>query len=40
MSPEHTQQFWEYLARAANFLVNTPDDEPPTRPSLDLAPHS
>jgi hemoglobin len=27
MSPEHTQQFWEYVLRAAHFLVNTPDDE-------------
>ncbi|HSS68360.1 MAG TPA: thioesterase family protein [Nocardioidaceae bacterium] len=28
------------VVRAADFLVNTPDDEPPTRPTLDLAPHS
>jgi hemoglobin len=27
MSPERIQQFWEYLVRAANFLVNTPDDD-------------
>jgi hemoglobin len=35
LSPEHTQQFWEYVVRAANFLVNTPDDEP--REGLPLA---
>jgi hemoglobin len=40
MSPEHTQQFWEYLMRAAHFLVNTPDDEPPAQSGLELAPHS
>jgi len=28
MSPEHSQQFWEYVVRAAHFLVNTPEDEP------------
>jgi hemoglobin len=27
MSPEHTQQFWEYVVRAAHFLVNTPEDD-------------
>lgn len=26
MSPEHTQQFWDYVVRAAHFLVNTPDE--------------
>ena len=35
MSPEHQQQFWEYVVRAAHFLVNTPDDEP--REGLPLA---
>ena len=35
MSPEQTQQFWEYVVRAAHFLVNTPDDEP--REGLPLA---
>ncbi|MEP6666271.1 MAG: globin [Nocardioidaceae bacterium] len=35
MSPEHKQQFWEYVARAAHFLVNTFDEEPPSPgPSL------
>jgi hemoglobin len=28
MAPEHSQQFWEYVVRAAHFLVNTPEDEP------------
>jgi truncated hemoglobin YjbI len=28
MSDEHKQQFWEYVVRAAHFLVNTPDDVP------------
>jgi hemoglobin len=27
MSPEHTQQFWEYVVRAAHFLVNASDDD-------------
>ncbi len=30
MSPEHTAQMWEYVERAAHFLVNTFDE--PTRP--------
>jgi hemoglobin len=30
MSPEHTQQFWEYVVRAAHFLVNSPDEATPT----------
>jgi truncated hemoglobin YjbI len=29
MSAEHQQQFWEYVSRAAHFLVNTFEDEPP-----------
>jgi hemoglobin len=33
MSPKHAETFWEYVVRAAHFLVNTPEDEP-TRPSL------
>jgi hemoglobin len=44
MSPEHTEQFWAYVVRAAHFLINTPDEEPaddpggvPTRSPLDLA---
>jgi hemoglobin len=40
MSAEHTQQFWEYLVRAAHFLVNAPDDDEPTGPRLDITPHS
>jgi hemoglobin len=36
MSPEHTQQFWEYVVRAANFLVNTPDDDDHARASLPM----
>jgi hemoglobin len=35
MSPEHTQQFWEYVVRAANFLVNSPE-ETHVRPGLPL----
>jgi hemoglobin len=34
MSPEHQQQFWEYVARAAHFLVNTFEEEPPSRSLL------
>lgn len=30
MSPEHTQQFWEYVVRAAHFLVNSPDEDDPS----------
>jgi hemoglobin len=44
LSPEHLEQFWEYVVRAAHFLVNTPDAEPtghvtdvPARSPLDLA---
>src|SRR6476659_3885884 len=29
MSPEHQAQFWEYVARAAHFLVNTFEEEQP-----------
>jgi hemoglobin len=29
MSPEHTAQMWEYLERAAHFLVNTFDETSP-----------
>jgi hemoglobin len=35
MSPEHIATFWEYVDRAAHFLVNTPDDEP-SRRSFDV----
>jgi hemoglobin len=35
MSPEHMQAFWDYVLRAAHFLVNTPDEEPVLR-SLDV----
>ncbi|MGH3448201.1 MAG: globin [Nocardioidaceae bacterium] len=45
LSPEHTTQLWEYLSRAAHFLVNTADEEhaagePPTASgtTLGLAP--
>ena len=27
MTPEQTEQMWEYVERAAHFLVNTFDDE-------------
>jgi hemoglobin len=37
MSPEHIATFWEYVDRAAHFLVNTPDDEP-TQPGLAVHP--
>ncbi len=40
MSPEHTQQFWEYVVRAAHFLVNSPDIpalDSPGAPALDPA---
>jgi hemoglobin len=37
MSEEHAQQFWEYIVRAAHFLVNTPDpDDPAQSPGLPL----
>jgi hemoglobin len=36
MSPQHTEQFWEYVVRAAHFLVNTPDDEAPPEASHHL----
>ncbi len=29
MSPEHTAQMWEYVERAAHFLVNTFDEPTP-----------
>jgi hemoglobin len=29
MSGDHIQQFWDYVTRAAHFLVNTFDDEAP-----------
>jgi hemoglobin len=35
MSAEQSQTFWEYVERAAHFLVNTPDEEPVSR-SLDV----
>lgn len=35
MSEEHSRQFWEYVVRAAHFLVNTPgEDEEPGTPNL------
>jgi hemoglobin len=44
LSPEHIDQFWEYVVRAAHFLINTPDEKPagdvpdePVRSRLDLA---
>ena len=27
MAPEHVQQFWQYVTRAAHFLVNSEDDD-------------
>lgn len=36
MSEEHTQQFWEYVLRAATFLVNTPGDDPGVGRALPL----
>ena len=36
MSPEHQQRFWEYVARAAHFLVNTFEEEPPASPRNSL----
>lgn len=35
MSPEHIATFWEYVVRAAHFLVNSPEEEP-SRRSLDV----
>ncbi len=35
LSAEHAATFWEYVDRAAHFLVNTPDDEP-GHPTLDV----
>lgn len=28
LAPEHADQFWEYVVRAAHFLVNSPDEPP------------
>jgi hemoglobin len=47
MSAEHKQQFWEYVIRAAHFLVNSPDevidhgDDESARPdrALRVSPH-
>jgi hypothetical protein len=36
MSPEHTQQFWEYVVRAAHFLVNSPDEADPAEHTPNL----
>ncbi len=35
MSAEHVATLWEYVVRAAHFLVNTPDDEP-QKPGLPI----
>jgi truncated hemoglobin YjbI len=45
LAPEHAEQFWAYVTRAAHFLVNAPDEgetaaddsEAPTRSPLGLA---
>jgi hemoglobin len=44
LSAEHTEQFWDYVVRAAHFLINTTDEDPagdatdePVRSRLDLA---
>ncbi len=44
LSAEHIEQFWDYVVRAAHFLINTPDEDPagdgtdePVRSRLDLA---
>jgi hemoglobin len=42
LDAEHDAQFWEYVQRAAHFLINTPDeteavDDGSDRPRLDLA---
>jgi hemoglobin len=29
LDPDHVEQFWAYVTRAAHFLVNTPDEESP-----------
>lgn len=36
MSPEHTQQFWEYVVRAAHFLVNSDDSAEAGSPETPL----
>jgi hemoglobin len=35
MSAEHIETFWEYVLRAAHFLVNSPDEQPVAR-TLDV----
>jgi hemoglobin len=27
LAPEHAEQFWAYVTRAAHFLINTPDED-------------
>jgi hemoglobin len=39
MSMDHKQQFWEYVVRAAHFLVNTPDDAAEAPGTSDGPPH-
>jgi hemoglobin len=38
MSPDHKQQFWEYVVRAAHFLVNSPDEATDERAAQRHAP--
>jgi hemoglobin len=34
LTPEQDQQFWDYVTHAAQFMVNTFDDDVPTGPNL------
>lgn len=37
LPPEQDEVLWEYMVRAAEMMVNTPDDGEPQRPGLPLA---
>jgi hemoglobin len=39
MSMDHKQQFWEYVVRAAHFLVNSPDEAADQSDTSNAAPH-
>jgi hemoglobin len=39
MSMDHKQQFWDYVVRAAHFLVNTPDEAADAPGTSHASPH-
>jgi hemoglobin len=39
MSMDHKQQFWDYVVRAAHFLVNSPDEAADAPGSSHTSPH-